>query len=110
MFRKITLWLLALIVVVGIAGLVWDPLTATTSLPPPAKTYDARIVRDEWGVPHIFGKTDADTAYGLAYAHAEDDFSTLQEVIAMTRGRLLVHRSIHARRQAPDRTSLRRWR
>ena len=87
MFRKITLWLLALIVVVGIAGLVWDPLTATTSLPPPAKTYDARIVRDEWGVPHIFGKTDADTAYGLAYAHAEDDFSTLEQVVAMTRGR-----------------------
>ena len=87
MFRKITLWLLALIVLVGIAGLVWDPLTATTSLPPPAKTYDARIVRDEWGVPHIFGKTDADTAYGLAYAHAEDDFSTLEQVVAMTRGR-----------------------
>ena len=87
MFRKITLWLLALIVVVGIAGLVWDPLTATTPLPPPAKTYDARIVRDEWGVPHIFGKTDADTAYGLAYAHAEDDFSTLEQVVAMTRGR-----------------------
>ena len=91
MFRKITLkialWLLAIIVVVGIAGLVWDPLTATTSLPPPAKTYDARIVRDEWGVPHIFGKTDADTAYGLAYAHAEDDFSTLEQVVAMTRGR-----------------------
>lgn len=87
MFRKIVLWLLAVVVVVGIAGLVWEPLAATTPSPPSAKAYDARIVRDEWGVPHIFGKTDADTAYGLAYAHAEDDFSTLEQVVAMTRGR-----------------------
>src|SRR5687768_15441218 len=37
------------------------------------------IVRDQWGVPHIYGKTDADAAYGLAWAHAEDDFKTIQE-------------------------------
>lgn len=37
------------------------------------------IVRDKWGVPHIFGTTDADVAYGLAWANAEDDFSTMQE-------------------------------
>ncbi len=39
---------------------------------------DVEIVRDQFGVPHIFGKTDADAAYGLAWAHAEDDFKTLQ--------------------------------
>jgi acyl-homoserine-lactone acylase len=85
--RKIGLGLLVLIAIVLVAGLVWEPITATASAPPPARTYDARIVRDEFGVPHIFGKTDADTAYGLAYAHAEDDFSTLEQVVAMTRGR-----------------------
>jgi len=37
------------------------------------------IVRDAWGVPHIFAKTDADVAYGLAWAHAEDDFKTIQQ-------------------------------
>ena len=37
------------------------------------------IVRDQYGVPHIFGKTDADVAYGLAWAHAEDDFKTIQQ-------------------------------
>lgn len=37
------------------------------------------IVRDQWGVPHIFGKTDPDVAYGLAWAHAEDDFATIQQ-------------------------------
>ena len=39
----------------------------------PAKKYDVTIYRDTWGGPHIFGKTDADAAYGLAYANAEDD-------------------------------------
>ena len=36
------------------------------------------IVRDEYGVPHIYAATDAEVAYGLAYAHAEDDFNTIQ--------------------------------
>ncbi len=37
------------------------------------------IVRDKFGVPHIFTKTDAELAYGLAWAHAEDDFKTIQQ-------------------------------
>ncbi len=37
------------------------------------------IVRDKYGVPHIFGKTDAEVAYGLAWASAEDDFKTSQQ-------------------------------
>ena len=41
---------------------------------------DVEIVRDKFGVPHIFGKTDADVAYGLAWANAEDDFETIQSV------------------------------
>lgn len=36
------------------------------------------IIRDEFGVPHIFAKTDAEVAYGLAWAHSEDDFETIQ--------------------------------
>jgi acyl-homoserine-lactone acylase len=36
------------------------------------------IARDAWGVTHIFAKTDPEVAYGLAYAHAEDDFKTIQ--------------------------------
>jgi len=37
------------------------------------------IVRDSFGVPHIFAPTDAEVAYGLAWAHAEDDFATIQQ-------------------------------
>mgnify|MGYP001310552800 FL=1 len=38
-----------------------------------------QIVRDAYGVPHIFTKTDAELAYGLAWAHSEDDFETIQQ-------------------------------
>ena len=36
------------------------------------------IIRDSYGVPHIYAATDAEVAYGLAWAHAEDDFETIQ--------------------------------
>ncbi len=39
------------------------------------------IARDKWGVAHIFGKTDAEVAYGLAWANAEDAFETMQELL-----------------------------
>lgn len=54
----------------------------------PAGPRDVRILRDTWGVPHVFGTTDADAAYGLAWAHAEDDFPTLQGALLAARGRL----------------------
>ncbi|MFT3826320.1 MAG: penicillin acylase family protein [Chitinophagaceae bacterium] len=36
------------------------------------------IVRDNWGIPHIYGKTDADCAFGLLYAQCEDDFKRVE--------------------------------
>lgn len=84
--RKFLLASLALVGVVAGAGALWEPLAAT-GYEMPKRTYDVEIVRDSYGVPHINGKTDADTAYGLAFAHAEDDFSTIEDVVAMTRGR-----------------------
>ena len=49
---------------------------------------NVEIVRDGWGVPHIFGKTDAEVAYGLAWATAEDDFETVQHLFLAAKGRL----------------------
>lgn len=80
------LFVLALIAAVGMA--VWEPLTARSAAAPPAHRYDTVIARDGFGVPHVYGTTDPDVAYGVAYAHAEDDFATLQEAVAMARGRL----------------------
>ena len=51
-----------------------------------AAKYDARIIRDKWGVPHIFGKTDADASFGFGYAHAEDDWKHIQESLMGARG------------------------
>jgi len=50
--------------------------------------YDVNIYRDTWGVPHVFGEKDKDTAYGLAYAHSEDDFKTIQDILLGLRGKL----------------------
>lgn len=36
------------------------------------------IIRDTWGIPHIYGKTDADCAFGLLYAQCEDDFKRVE--------------------------------
>ena len=40
------------------------------------------IVRDEFGVPHIFAKTDAEVAYGLEWATAEDDVDNAQFMLS----------------------------
>nr|WP_310524525.1 penicillin acylase family protein [Polymorphobacter sp.] len=86
-------WLSGLLVLFGIVAVIfvglasWDNLTAHGSVADPVRKHDVRIVRDSFGVPHIFGKTDADVAYGLAIAHAEDDFRNLEDVVAAVRGR-----------------------
>ncbi|MCK5862841.1 MAG: penicillin acylase family protein [Candidatus Hydrogenedentes bacterium] len=55
----------------------------------PAKDkYDVHILRDTWGVPHIFGTRDSDVAYGLGYAHSEDDYVYMEEAILTVRGEL----------------------
>ena len=88
LLRRIGLTVTALVVLVAIALASWEPLVARPGDPPPPRRYDTVIARDRFGVPHIFGRTDPDVAFGIAFAHAEDDFATLQEVVAMTRGRL----------------------
>lgn len=71
------------------AVFLWDPLPtnpSAESLSAAAAKYDVEIIRDNYGVPHIFGKRDADVVFGVAYAHAEDDFVTIQKSVAATRG------------------------
>lgn len=89
MGKKILISLVALFAVVY--GAFW--VTAPRSEDPAqfrslAGNYDVRIVRDRYGVPHIFAPRDVDAAFGLAFAHAEDDFATIQDVLLATRGKL----------------------
>jgi acyl-homoserine-lactone acylase len=54
----------------------------------PINIKNINIVRDAWGVPHIFTKTDAEAAYGLAWAHSEDNFEQIQQPMLAARGLL----------------------
>jgi acyl-homoserine-lactone acylase len=85
--KRIGVGVLIVLALAFVALATWEPFAATTAAAPPPRAYEAEIRRDEFGVPHIYGKTDADVAYGVAQAHAEDDFTTLQDVVAMSRGR-----------------------
>ncbi|OXG02302.1 acyl-homoserine lactone acylase PvdQ [Flavobacterium araucananum] len=46
------------------------------------------IIRDKWGIPHIYGKTDADAVFGLLYAQCEDDFKRIEMNYIEKLGRL----------------------
>jgi acyl-homoserine lactone acylase PvdQ len=70
--------------------------TASAQSPTPSSADLARwsreaasvtITRDDWGIPHISGKTDADAAFGLLYAQAEDDFNRVETNYFVALGR-----------------------
>ncbi len=46
------------------------------------------IVRDDWGIAHVYGKTDADAVFGMIYAQAEDDFNRVETNYLNAMGRL----------------------
>src|SRR5882724_6309427 len=46
------------------------------------------IIRDDWGIAHVYGKTDADAVFGAVYAQAEDDFNRVETNYINAMGRL----------------------
>ena len=46
------------------------------------------IIRDDWGIAHVYGKTDADAVFGMIYAQAEDDFNRVETNYLNAMGRL----------------------
>ena len=61
------IWLILFVVLfLGYASAQQDPLAKLAR--------DVTIYRDTYGVPHVFGRTDASTVFGFAYAQAEDNF------------------------------------
>src|SRR2546427_9230961 len=49
---------------------------------------NATIIRDNWGIPHVYGKTDADAVFGIIYAQAEDDFNRIETNYLNALGRM----------------------
>ena len=72
------------LLLLGLRAADWQPQAAIAE----AAQYNTEIIRDAYGAPHIYGKRDADVAFGLAYAQAEDDFQTMQQMIPFYRGEL----------------------
>jgi len=75
-----------------VLGLV---LTATLSSQSPSgfarwnrQAQNVTIIRDDWGIAHIYGKTDADAVFGALYAQAEDDFNRVEMNYINSMGRL----------------------
>lgn len=84
-----------LFLVVALAAL--GPLAPYAGAQSPAPSDTARwaaeaarvtIVRDDWGIPHVHGHTDADAVFGMIYAQAEDDFNRVETNYLNSRGRL----------------------
>lgn len=90
--------LLALTVTALLTASFWQQRerVSTAELVERAKAHEVRIVRDSWGVPHVFGARDSDVAFGIGYAHAEDDYATIQDVTLAIRGRLAMSKGSEA--------------
>lgn len=59
------------------------------------------IYRDDWGIAHVYGKTDADAVFGMEYAQAEDDFNRVETnyinalgLLAQTEGKSAIYRDL----------------
>lgn len=79
--------------------LVWMVLAACAACSPQNDQQDEQarwerrarnvtIIRDDWGIPHVYGKSDADAVFGALYAQAEDDFSRIEINYLNAMGRL----------------------
>ena len=52
------------------------------------EAHNVTIIRDDWGIAHVYGKTDADAVFGMEYAQAEDDFNRIETNYINAMGRL----------------------
>ncbi len=91
--KKVGIWAGACLGLILLALIAMTPnpparLVDTAALRASANAYSATIVRDTLGVPHVSGKRDADAAFGLAYAHGEDDWKTIESMILASRGQM----------------------
>jgi acyl-homoserine-lactone acylase len=79
-----------LIVLLAAAGLACA--SGSAGGPDPARlartASQVTIIRDDWGIAHVYGKTDADAVFGMIYAQAEDDFNRVETNYLKAMGRM----------------------
>ncbi|WP_373495708.1 penicillin acylase family protein [Aquiflexum sp.] len=52
------------------------------------RAQNTEIIRDQWGIPHVYGKSDADAVFGMIYAQCEDDFNRVEVNYITAMGRM----------------------
>jgi acyl-homoserine lactone acylase PvdQ len=70
------------------AGLAFQPAKESEAARWKRHAANVTIIRDDWGIAHVYGKTDADTVFGAEYAQAEDDFNRVETNYINAMGRL----------------------
>jgi acyl-homoserine-lactone acylase len=78
----------ALLACFALPVLAAPPAASTEQLRWSKSAQRVTIMRDKWGIPHVFGKSDADAVFGLMYAQAEDDFNRIELNYINAMGRL----------------------
>jgi acyl-homoserine lactone acylase PvdQ len=82
--KKLILFVVALIA----ASAASQPTTSPDAARWEKQAQNITIIRDDWGIPHVYGKTDADAVFGVMYAQAEDDFNRVETNYLNSIGRL----------------------
>src|ERR1700687_144016 len=86
MTKKLRLKPLILVLVAASAALAAQPPKDTARWDRQAR--NVTIIRDDWGIAHVYGKTDADAVFGMIYTQAEDDFNRVETNYLNSMGRL----------------------
>jgi acyl-homoserine-lactone acylase len=76
-----------LILAAALACAAWTPARKDSSAWE-KQAQNITIVRDDWGIAHVHGRTDADAVFGMVYAQAEDDFNRVETNFINSQGRL----------------------
>lgn len=85
--RQILTILCSIPLLAGATPLVWAEADAQSNEIQPATSANVTLYRDEWGVPHVYGPTDASVAYGFMYAQAQDNFWQVEDTLIQALGR-----------------------
>jgi acyl-homoserine-lactone acylase len=88
MKNKLGLKQLVLILAAASASLAFQPAKDPEAARWEREARNVTIVRDDWGIAHVYGKTDADAVFGMIYAQAEDDFNRVETNYIDAMGRL----------------------
>ena len=78
----------ALLLAAAFATLAFQPAPDPEIARWERRAHQVTIVRDDWGIAHVYGKTDADAVFGMIYAQAEDDFNRVETNYINAMGRL----------------------